>query len=148
MKTFGTVLLDSNLIFSFLLTDADRQTPVTRTVQFVLKQPGAWIVPLEQLSEMDDTRQEKECLRLRIADDVWEDLLIRARRFGTVLTEPVEPIEGATRDPKDDYLIAAAIQHDVDILVSGDKDLLALAEFLELPRIMSPAQFVAEFGEG
>ena len=147
MKTFGTVLLDSNLIFSFLLTNADRQTPVTRTVQLVLKQSGAWIVPLEQLSEMDNTRQEKEYLRVRIADDVWEDLLIRAHRFGTVLTELIQPLEGVTRDPKDDYLIAAAFQHDVDILVSGDKDLLALAEFLELPRIMSPAEFVAEFRE-
>jgi predicted nucleic acid-binding protein len=51
------------------------------------------------------------------------------------------------RDPKDRYLLEAAIQHDVDILVSGDKDLLAMARFLEVPRIMSPAEFVAEFGE-
>ncbi len=43
-----------------------------------------------------------------------------------------------SRDPDDDYLIALASEHRA-ILVSGDKDLLALAE--EIP-VFSPRAFL------
>lgn len=37
-----------------------------------------------------------------------------------------EPWQGVCRDPKDDYLVALAEVHQVALLVSGDRDLLAL----------------------
>lgn len=44
------------------------------------------------------------------------------------------------RDPDDLPIIASAILGDCDYLVTGDKDLLAVA--LSRPKILSPAQFI------
>ena len=45
------------------------------------------------------------------------------RRVGDLVNDPYG-IETETRDPNDDYLIALARAYDVDVIVSGDKDLL------------------------
>ncbi len=55
------------------------------------------------------------------------------------LVNDPDEIQTETRDPNDDYLVALARAHDVDAIVSGDKDLLAWQE--QRPPVMSPAQF-------
>jgi len=45
----------------------------------------------------------------------------------------------SSRDPDDDYLLALAVSAKVDVLVTGDKDLLDLSAFE--PPIETPAQF-------
>lgn len=51
-------------------------------------------------------------------------------------------IEATSRDRDDDYLIALANESDADRLLSGDADLLALADGDR--RVMSPRQFIDE----
>jgi putative PIN family toxin of toxin-antitoxin system len=51
-------------------------------------------------------------------------------------------IPAICRDSKDNYLLAYATIAQVDLLVSGDHDLLELGEF-EGVRIVSPATFAA-----
>ena len=55
------------------------------------------------------------------------------------LVEDPGEVETETRDPKDDYLIALARTHDVDVVVSGDKDLPEWNE--QRPPVMTPADF-------
>lgn len=55
------------------------------------------------------------------------------------LVEDPGEVEAETRDPNDDYLIALARTHDVDVVVSGDKDLLEWNE--QRPPVMTPADF-------
>ena len=55
------------------------------------------------------------------------------------LVNDPEEVTTETRDPNDDYLIALARAHNVDVIVSGDKDLLEWEE-QRLP-VMTPAQF-------
>jgi len=50
----------------------------------------------------------------------------------------------ATRDPDDDYLLALARSAQVDVLVSGDRDLTDLSD--TQPPIETPAQFSQRFG--
>jgi predicted nucleic acid-binding protein len=45
-----------------------------------------------------------------------------------------------SRDPKDDYLLAHALLEAADFIVSGDRDLLALASISPI-KIVSPAEF-------
>ena len=45
------------------------------------------------------------------------------------------------RDPDDDKFFACAAAGGVEVAVSGDKDLLSLAEFRSIP-ILTPRQFV------
>ncbi len=51
-------------------------------------------------------------------------LVARIERHATVHADPPHR-EGATRDPKDDYLVALAQAAEVDVIVSGDRDLHA-----------------------
>ena len=43
------------------------------------------------------------------------------------MPEPLPEIPSICRDPDDDHVIAAALVAHVDFIVTGDKDLLALA---------------------
>ena len=47
----------------------------------------------------------------------------------------------ACRDPKDDKFLEVAVAGKADVIVSGDKDLLALHPFAGIP-ILSPADFL------
>lgn len=55
------------------------------------------------------------------------------------LVDDPADVQTETRDPNDDYLIALAKAHDVDAIVSGDKDLLEWED--QRPPVMTPAQF-------
>ena len=62
------------------------------------------------------------------------------------LSEVVVPktIKKISRDPFDDYIIAAALHGRVDCLVTADKDLLVLDQHQGI-RIISPDQFANEY---
>lgn len=47
------------------------------------------------------------------------------------------------RDESDEPILRTALEHGVDIIVSGDKDFLALE--IDRLQILSPASFIAEF---
>lgn len=49
------------------------------------------------------------------------------------------------RDMKDAPILATAVLEGIDIFVTGDKDFLVLD--VDLPRIMTMTEFIAEFGE-
>jgi predicted nucleic acid-binding protein len=48
------------------------------------------------------------------------------------------------RDLDDYFVLVSAIAIDADVLVTGDDDLFVLSRLLERPRILDPAEFVAE----
>lgn len=54
------------------------------------------------------------------------------------LVEPIE-IPQVVRDPDDDHVIACALVAKADLIVSGDKDLLDLNSFQNIP-ILAPAE--------
>ncbi len=58
-----------------------------------------------------------------------------------MINDPPVGTVGATRDPKDDFLIALAYNSSVEIIISGDKDLqtLKLNEIL----VYSPNDFLS-----
>jgi putative PIN family toxin of toxin-antitoxin system len=53
------------------------------------------------------------------------------------LVEPIE-VPRIGRDPDDDHVLACALTAKADLIVSGDKDLLALHEYQNIP-ILAPA---------
>jgi hypothetical protein len=50
-------------------------------------------------------------------------------------------LPGVTRDPKDDSIVACAVEGEADYIVSGDQDLLVLDEY-EGIQVVTPRQFV------
>jgi len=60
-----------------------------------------------------------------------------------LFAEFVEPTEtiAICRDPEDDHILSCALKAEVDFLVTGDKDLLALKSFRGIP-IVKPREFL------
>jgi putative PIN family toxin of toxin-antitoxin system len=50
-------------------------------------------------------------------------------------------LSGVCRDPKDDFILECAVLGNADVIVTGDKDLLALGEY-EGIRIVTPRQYL------
>lgn len=51
-------------------------------------------------------------------------------------------LPGVTRDPKDDAVVACAVEGEADYIVSGDEDLLVLNVYKEV-KIVTPRQFMS-----
>jgi putative PIN family toxin of toxin-antitoxin system len=51
------------------------------------------------------------------------------------IVETREDIRGACRDPEDDIFLSCAVAAGVDAVVSGDKDILDMGSFREIPII-------------
>ncbi|HYP61379.1 MAG TPA: putative toxin-antitoxin system toxin component, PIN family [Thermomicrobiales bacterium] len=141
-----SILIDTNLYVSFLLTPTSRRTPIIRTIELVRRGGLQLVVPSEQFAEFENQRRKPKLIS-RIPELRWDEFTNLLRDVATVLPKQTRPFPRVVRDEDDDYLVAIAIWEDVDVIVSGDKDLLALREYLDRPRIMSPADFVAEFGD-
>ncbi|NNN20407.1 MAG: putative toxin-antitoxin system toxin component, PIN family [Acidimicrobiales bacterium] len=58
-----------------------------------------------------------------------------------IINDPTESTVGVTRDPKEDFLIALTYNSPVEIIISGDKDLLELK--LNEILVYSPTEFLS-----
>ena len=54
-------------------------------------------------------------------------------------------LPGVTRDPKDDAVVACAVEGEADYIVSGDQDLLTLGEY-QGAQVVTPREFVEILG--
>lgn len=61
------------------------------------------------------------------------------RRHAEVV-EPSAPAAWPSKDPDDQWIVAAATEGNADVLVSGDRDLLEIADRVQIP-ILSPRGF-------
>jgi len=103
------------------------------------------VVPDDLLEELEDTVTRNPSLARRILLDDARALIDVLRTVGEAIVYRAEPPPRVTRDPKDDYLIATALEGDADFLLSGDADLLSLRDHIERPRIMTVREIVDEF---
>lgn len=87
------------------------------------------------LDELTDKLRQK----FRLNPD--ELPLITAYHKRAILVEPLELASAICRDPNDDLVLATALCGRADAILTGDKDLLVLETFQNIP-ILSPRQFV------
>ena len=90
-------------------------------------------------------REEWETVMARAKFDKQSPLYVRMRDLRTVIafTEHVNVVIEIRecRDPKDDHLLALALDGHADVIVTGDQDLLVLNPWRGV-RILTPAEFL------
>ena len=130
------VLLDANILISFLLTP-DRNSAVVELVRAVILGDYVLLLPEELLNELARTVTVKPYLAERITLEEVSELGDILSEVSEIIPRITAGIPAVTRDPKDDYLLAYAVIGQADYLVTGDDDLLVLGE-VENVRIVTP----------
>jgi putative PIN family toxin of toxin-antitoxin system len=135
------VVVDPNVAVSALITPNGITGQVMRAG---LQGHYRMIVCPHLLGELEDVLRRPRLRRWFSEDDATEfvaDLSGVADNY----TDPSDP-PAICRDPDDDYLLALAVNANVDILVSGDDDLLALDE--PPIEVISPRAFLDRLDHG
>jgi len=138
------VMLDANLLISFLLSGRAASPPV-QLVDAAFARRFVLLLPEEVGDEVLRRTTTKRYLARRLATADVERLLAELSAIAEELPRLGERAAERSRDPKDDYLLAQAIAAQADYLVTGDKDLLVLGT-VEGVEIVSPASFLAIIG--
>ena len=84
--------------------------------------------------------------RIRLSRSELDMILAALLSRADVVPGALE-LQGVTRDPKDDPVVACAVEGKADYLVSGDEDLLVL-ETYEGTAVVTPRQFLEILEEG
>jgi putative PIN family toxin of toxin-antitoxin system len=69
------------------------------------------------------------------------ELFVSAIRILSAMVDPQTELGKSTRDPKDDPVLACAVDGQADYLVTGDPHLLELEEFRRI-KIVTPGEFL------
>jgi putative PIN family toxin of toxin-antitoxin system len=138
MKTMR-VLLDTNLLISYLLTPQQNGV-IAQVVEAGLLGRFALLLPEDLLSELANRVVAKEYLAERITAEQMRALADILAEVSEMVPKIATEIPAVTRDPKDDYLLAYALVGQADYLVTGDKDLLVLGQ-VEKTRIVTARDF-------
>ncbi|HUP75176.1 MAG TPA: putative toxin-antitoxin system toxin component, PIN family [Acidimicrobiales bacterium] len=129
------VVVDANVFVSAAI----RNGPAHRVVMAWLEREAFELVICPALlDEVREVLTQRPRLRRWIDVDTAEAYLATIEFAADVVADPVD-LEARTRDVDDDYLVALALEHSADFIVSGDKDLIEWTE--QRPPVITPAQF-------
>ena len=128
-------ILDPGVIVAALITPAG---VCGRVVRAALDDEYTLIVSPELLAELEDVLM-REKFRPYLSEAEAATAISLLARVAELGADPVEASR-ISPDPDDDYLIALAGAAQVDCLVSGDRDLVELAQVE--PEIVTPRAFL------
>ena len=129
------VVIDTNVLISGLFSTTS--TPAQAVEKAVTK--AQLVATIETLRELIETLLQPKFDRY-VSRERREALLQRVAS----LVEIIEVLQHvrASRDPKDDKFLEAAVNGRADVIVTGDKDLLDLNPFRGVA-ILTPATYLA-----
>jgi putative PIN family toxin of toxin-antitoxin system len=130
--------LDTNVLISGLIGE---DGPPRQLIDAWLEGRYTLVTSLYQADELNHVLSyPRIASRLRL-EETELNLILAALLCEAEITPGLVELPGVTRDPKDDPLLACAVEGNAHYLISGDRDLLDLGEY-EGIRIVSPRQFV------
>jgi putative PIN family toxin of toxin-antitoxin system len=135
-------VLDTNVLLSGLLWHGHSHTLLEHVRAGTLSIVSSPVL----LTELADVigRPKFDAILTR-ANTSREQALAEVRQLAEVIEPPLlaQPV---CRDPDDDHVLALALAAHVDLIVSGDDDLLVLHTFAGIP-ILTPAQAVLRIAD-
>lgn len=137
MRNNPSCVFDTNCLISALLIESS----ISRQAFDKALDHYRLLISDETAAEFDDVagREKFETYLTAGEREGFEELLYREAEFVDV-TERVE----ASRDPDDDKFLELALTGEAEVIITGDRDLLALDPFRGV-RIVTPKTFVAHF---
>jgi putative PIN family toxin of toxin-antitoxin system len=131
------VVVDLNVFVSALINPAG--VPA-RVVRLGLSRRYELVTCPRLLDELEEVLHRPAFRRYFTAEEA-EEFVGAVAGVATEAPEPAE-VNRVSRDPADDYLVALAVLDDADRVVTGDPDLLEVAD--PPVHIVAPAVFLAE----
>lgn len=131
-KSSIRVLIDTNIWISFLIGKH-----LSGLVNLLDRNAILIILPQEQLDELIEVLKRPKFSKYFSDLQIEEFLSLLEEK--SLLVKPKKFLD-LCRDPKDNYILSTAIEFNVDIIVSGDEDLLVLKE-IQQTRIVSFKHF-------
>ena len=128
------IVVDTNALVShLLLPDSATCNAVEKAVR-----EGTLLVSEAILEELADVLSRRKFDPYVTSEDRKQFLRLLGR-----ISERVPRVRRirACRDPHDDKFLEAAVNGGADLIISGDKDLLVLNPFMEIP-IISPSDYL------
>lgn len=131
--------IDTTILVSYLLAPLSGNPP-SRIVRGAFRGEFSLVIVETTLGELDDKIRRKPYLADRVSPSMVKLLIDNLRVIAEVHPLPSDPLPRVVRDPRDDYLLVPAVLERVDVVISRDKDILALGEFQGV-RMLTPAAF-------
>lgn len=130
-------VFDTNLLVSYLLT---HRPPIATLIDQHLAREDFVLVTAPGLLEELDRVLRYPKLQRYYSDAERTRFVALLMALAEVVDLP-ETIPRICRDPDDDQVIACAVVGQADVIISGDRDLLALGQVGRIP-VLSAAQFL------
>jgi len=135
-------VLDTNVLVSGLVAE---QGPPRQILDAWLAGRYTLITSLYLVEELTHVLSYPRIAeRLRLDEEEVKAILVALLSQAEVSPGQLR-LPGATRDPKDDAVVACAKEGQADYIVSGDQDLLILGGY-EGVQVITPRQFVEILG--
>jgi putative PIN family toxin of toxin-antitoxin system len=135
MPEFRRIVVDTNVVVSGLLFPRSELNLALRKAQS------------SEMLVSEATKIEFIGVMARSKFDRYVDVEVRRQLAAEYIrgcqTIPVHSEIHACRDPKDDKYLALAVDGRADLILTGDRDLLALHPFRGIP-ILTPTQYLDE----
>ncbi len=132
-------VLDTNTLISGIIA------PLGAPAQIVLRWRQGDFLLITSPMLLDELRRVLEYPRIAKRLDWPEDerrQFLESFEVLALITPGTLSLPGVTRDPKDDPVVACAIEGEAEFIVSGDRDLLVLGAYQGV-RMMMPREFLA-----
>lgn len=140
-STYVKVFVDTNILISYLL-GFDRDTAVSSALRAGIEGGFDLVVSREILDELTRGVTSKPYLRSRIPESDLTAFLPLVTSTAEIL-DPIDTDElELSRDKADTFVLLQAIAADVDLILTGDRDLLVLRVIGHI-RIVNPIEFMS-----
>jgi putative PIN family toxin of toxin-antitoxin system len=134
-------ILDTNLFLNFLLSRDPERSAVGLIIKAATLRSFDLLLPEDVLDELRNVVANRPHLAARVSPEALDILLGRLLENSTPLPLLEREPPSVARDANDDYLIALAVLHAADYIVSRDKDLLDLKEIAGV-KLVDPGSFL------
>lgn len=140
-------VFDTNVYLMYLLSPNPAGATVDRLLVAAASGDFELLLPVDVIVEFNTVVRENPRIAARVTQQQAERLLRTVSASARVLPLLDVAPPAVCRDPKDDFLIAVAVLHGADYLVTRDHDLLTLGPVPGL-KIVDPADLLTRVHAG